>query len=168
MRRMLLIAGIVLASAMPAAHSAGAQGALDRGWRLVYATDSAGRVSAGDKAALLRAVRAGLPVRVGFAISWRAKDGSQDGVEHVADARFLTIHRDEVSAQLAPILGQAPAEGAPDVALMTTGDRLWYALVDSRGRLQGYFTGGGAVTSLTVATHWFVAGTPASPAGTLY
>lgn len=138
------------------------------GWRLVYAVDSLGNRTQGDKPALLAAVRAGLPVRVGFGIAWRLPDGTPGGVEHVADAAFLTIHHGEVFAQLRPILGQAPSARAPDIALRPPGDRLWYALLDTTGRLQGYFTGDSTSRTTRAATFWYVPGQGAVGPSRLY
>jgi hypothetical protein len=138
------------------------------GWRLVYAVDSLGNRTQGDKPALLAAVRAGLPVRVGFGIAWKLRDGTAGGVEHVADAAFLTIHHEEVFAQLRPILGQAPAAREPDIALRAQGDRLWYALLDTTGRLQGYFTGDSTSRTTRVATFWYVAGQGGAGPSRLY
>lgn len=138
------------------------------GWRLVYAVDSLGSRTQGDKPALLAAVRAGLPVRVGFGIAWKLRDGTSGGVEHVADAAFLTIHHGEVFAQLRPILGQTPAAREPDITLRTPGDQLWYALLDTTGRLQGYFSGDSTSRTTRVATFWYVPGQGAAGPSRLY
>lgn len=138
------------------------------GWRLVYAVDSLGNRTQGDKPALLAAVRAGLPVRVGFGVAWKLPDGTSGGVEHVADAAFLTIHHGEVFAQVRPILGQTPAAREPDITLRAQGDRLWYALLDTTGRLQGYFTGDSTSRTTRVATFWYVPGHGAAGPSRLY
>jgi hypothetical protein len=138
------------------------------GWRRVYAVDTAGRSTFGDKAQLLDAVRAGLPVRVGWGIAWRLPDGTAGGLEHVAEAAFLTIHHGEVFAQIAPILGQAPSAREPVVTFRTEGDRLWYALLDTTGRLHHYFTGGAEAQTTRTATHWYVAGAAGANQRRLY
>jgi hypothetical protein len=138
-------------------------------WRLVYAVDSLGKRVSGDKSQLLAAVRAGQPVRVGWGISWRLPDGTPGGVEHVAEAAFLTIHHGEVFAQLPPILGQAPNGREPVISFSTEGDRLWYALLDTTGRLLGYFTGGReAPRTVRTATYWFVSGSGGTGPARLY
>ena len=124
-------------------------------WRLIFAVDSAGHTTNGDKAQLLTAVRAGRPVRVGWRVSWRTADGASGTLEHVAAASFLTIHHGEVFAQTAPILGQRPSAHAPDVALRTEGDQLWYALLDTTGRMLSYFTGTSPAQTTRVATFWY-------------
>lgn len=138
------------------------------GWRMVYAVDSAGKPTFGQKQDLLAAVRAGLPIRVGWGITWRLSDGTAGGVEHVAEATFLTIHQDEVFAQIAPILGQAPDARSPAITLGIGGDRLWYALLDTTGRLQGQFTGAGEADSFRTGTTWYVQGVPGQGPARLY
>lgn len=59
-------------------------------WRLIYRHDTDGKALVGTKAALLAAIRAGAPVRVG----WGAKfdnGGRTSTVEHVVDPVFLSI-----------------------------------------------------------------------------
>ena len=144
---LLLIAGSSLRAQPPATSS----------WQLAYSVDSLGNRTAGDKAALIAAVRSGQPVRVGWAITWRLPDGTAGGVEHAAEAAFLSIHHGEVFAQLRPILGQAPAAREAIITLRTDPERLWYALLDTTGRLQGYFTGSGGPPQVTrAATSWYV------------
>ena len=138
------------------------------GWQLVYAVDSVGQRSFGEKERLLTAVRSGQPVRVGFGVSWRLADGTPGGVEHVADAAFVSIYRDEVFAQLAPIMGQTPAAREPTISFRTQETGLWYALLDTTGRLQGYFAGGAKPQITRVATYWYVAGLGADSPKRLY
>ena len=69
-----------------------------------------------------------------------------------------------------PILGQNPAAREPAITFQTDGDQLWYALLDTTGRLRGYFTGGlfttgdgvrkdsGEGRTTRTATFWYVAG----------
>lgn len=158
----------VLVASVSAASSALAQQPAAAGWRMVYAVDSTGKPTFGQKQDLLAAVRAGLPIRVGWGITWRLSDGTAGGVEHVADAAFLTIHRDEVFAQIAPILGQAPDARSPAITLGIGGDRLWYALLDTTGRLQGQFTGDGEADSFRAATIWYVQGSAGPGPARLY
>jgi hypothetical protein len=128
-------------------------------WRLLFAVDSAGVRIEGDKTRLIDAVRAGRPVRVGWRLAYRLPDGTAGNLEHVATASFLTIHHGEVFAQIPPILGQRPAAREASIALRTEGDQLWYGLLDTTGRLVGYFTGTGASQTTRVPTYWYVEGT---------
>ena len=111
------------------------------GWHLVYAADSTGARTAGDKAALLAAVRAGQPVRLGWAITYRLPDSTTSTIEHFAEARFLTIHKGEVFAQIAPIIGQRPSAREAVIAFRGKNGELWYAMLDTTGRLRGFFAG---------------------------
>lgn len=161
---------LLCALAAPAAAQDSANG-----WRLVFAVDSTGRPVSGSKSRLLDAVRAGHPVRVGWGLSLRQPDGSAGGLEHVAPAAFLSIHRGEVFAQLAPILGQVPSAREPAIAFRTgeaaAGDQLWYALLDTTGRLVGYFSGTPGSTAqrtVRVPTYWYVQGEPSEPVAPLY
>ena len=76
-------------------------------WTLVYQNDAQGETVSGSLEDLRSAVRDGLPIRIG----WQAQSSTNPKikVEHVADAKFLTIMSDEVVfAQIDPIVGQTP------------------------------------------------------------
>lgn len=76
-------------------------------WTRVYQNDAAGKAVSGTIKELIEAVRAGLPVRVGW--SGQSPTNPRIKVEHVADAKFLTIMSNEtVFAQIDPIIGQTP------------------------------------------------------------
>ena len=127
-------------------------------WHLVYAVDSTGQTTYGEKARLLAAVRSGEPVRVGWGVAWKLPDGTVGGVEHVGQAAFVTIHHGEVFAQMPPMLGQTPNAREAIISFRTDGDRVWYALLDTTGRLRGYFTGGAEQRVTRSATYWYVPG----------
>lgn len=64
------------------------------GWQSVYKHDEEGRPIRGDKSELIRAVRAGYDVRVGW--GWeRTIDGTLVRLEHMAEPLFLTIVQGE-------------------------------------------------------------------------
>ncbi|MCE7991106.1 MAG: hypothetical protein HEP71_03965 [Roseivirga sp.] len=76
-------------------------------WTRVYQNDREGKRVSGSIEQLMEAVREGLPVRIGWG-SQRPGDPKRK-VEHMADAKFLTIMSDEtVFAQIDPIIGQTP------------------------------------------------------------
>ena len=76
-------------------------------WSLVYQNDAEGNRMEGSMEALIQAVRDGLPMRVAW--SGQSKTNPRIKVEHVADAKFLTIMSDEVVfVQIDPIIGQTP------------------------------------------------------------
>ena len=122
-------------------------------WRLLYAADSTGQVLEGTKAALREAVRAGQPIRVGWSVPYRLPDGRRGALEHLADASFLTIHQDEVFAQLAPIVRQRPSADSATVQLDATAT--WVGMLDTTGRLRGVFTGTGEAQDVRLRTRWY-------------
>ncbi len=70
-------------------------------WELVYENDENGNVLNGSIEVLKKAVRDGLPIRVGW--------GTPGRIEHTADAKFMTIMKNKVVfAQIDPIYGQTP------------------------------------------------------------
>ncbi|MEM8907899.1 MAG: hypothetical protein AAGD05_08645, partial [Bacteroidota bacterium] len=72
-------------------------------WKLIYQTDKEANTAFGDKEELIKLVRLGYPIRIG----WESR--GKTSVEHTIDARFLTIANEtEVFAQLAPFWGQRP------------------------------------------------------------
>lgn len=76
-------------------------------WGVVYQNDAEGNKMKGSMEALIQAVRDGLPMRVAW--SGQSKTDPRIKVEHVADAKFLTIMSDEVVfVQIDPIIGQTP------------------------------------------------------------
>jgi hypothetical protein len=68
-----------------------------------------GSVSAGSKDKLREAVRAGLPVRVGWSLSF--DDDPEPEVRHWSDSGFLTEFEGEIFAQFADIQAQGPRRG---------------------------------------------------------
>ncbi len=74
------------------------------GWKKVFVNNADGTTAYGDRQELVRAVRAGYSVRIGF---------GEKPIEHVADANFLTVvdgqvFKGEVFAQIPTIVGQLP------------------------------------------------------------
>ena len=126
LRRFVLPCMVLAATAVSGTAQDSRAAAVTAEWRVLYATDSAGRPARGEKVALLLAVRSGQPIRVGWKVPWRLANGTVGMLEHAASAAFLTIHHGEVFAQLAPILGQAPAALEPRVILRTTPPQIWY------------------------------------------
>lgn len=76
-------------------------------WTMVYQNDAKGAMVSGSLNELIEAVRAGLPIRVGW--SGQSPTDPNRKVEHVANAKFLTIMSNKtVFAQIDPIIGQTP------------------------------------------------------------
>ena len=124
------------------------------GWQLVYRNDAAGNATFGDKAALLDAVRLGYPIRIGW---------GSNRVEHVAEAEFLTIFDgEEVFAQIAPIVGQAPRIDGDTLKVRFRLKNHWTKIAGSNGFSTAFMTdymqdtivGGG--DDRYTATSWYV------------
>lgn len=133
-------------------------------WRHVFSTDQQGKDFAGDRQALLNALRRGSPLRVG----WGEADAEGNwSVEEFADAEFTNLmgNRDVV-AQLVPALIQtdyidAGKAGFRDPPLM------WYGMASTDGRFEAIMLepGSGKVyRKLAQRTHfhWYVFAPPAS------
>ncbi|MBS0298163.1 MAG: hypothetical protein JSR45_17830 [Proteobacteria bacterium] len=140
-------------------------------WRAIYSNDAAGRPLTGDKGALIAAVRAGEPIRVGFSLG---KAGDLDRVEHFAEARFITIvGGSEVYAQIGEYVTQEPGGPAPHVNLRSAAV-LWSSLIGTTGVLENGLWDRGKhqkldVGPVAVPVTWYAAdpsgdgATPSSP-----
>lgn len=105
-------------------------------WRLVYRNDLDGNAVAGNKDDLIAAVRAGLPIRVGF--GGRSSRDTTRSVEHVADVQFLTVlDGSEVFGQISQIIGQAPAREEDGLKIRFRSHNKWTMIAGTNG----YFTG---------------------------
>lgn len=153
-RRMRSVPLLALVACLCGGGTTWAQSPSTGAWRLAFAVDSGGRALYGSKAALEAAVRGGLPVRVGWGIPWRQPDGSVVGVEHVADAAFLTLHRGEVFAQLNPIVRQVPSADSARIGLV--GAETWVGMLDTTGRLRGVFRESGRTHVQHLRIWWYV------------
>ncbi|OEK05094.1 hypothetical protein [Roseivirga misakiensis] len=108
----------------------------EESWKLVYKHDAEGNKVTGDKQLLIDAVRAGLPVRVGF--GGRSKVDSTRSVEHMADAKFLTIlDGEEVFAQIDRILGQQPIRSDGEMKLRFRDANQWVKIAGTNGYSTG-------------------------------
>lgn len=120
-----ILAGLI---ASPASVAEEAATSPSSNWQIVYEQDREGTRVAGDKAALIEAVRAGEEVRVYWASS---------RVEHLVDAGFLTIFGGEVFAQPATIIGQRPSRpGEPATIALADNGATWTALISTNGQFK--------------------------------
>ena len=72
-------------------------------WKLIYQIDKDAKATFGEKEELIKLVRLGHPIRIGW------ESIGETSVEHTIDVRFLTIANEtEVFAQLEPFWGQRP------------------------------------------------------------
>lgn len=128
-------------------------------WKLVYRHDNDGNKLSGSKQELRDAVRKGYPIRVGF--GGRSRSDTTISVEHVADAKFLTIaNGEEVFAQVDPIIGQNPDLEADTVTIQFRDSLEWCIIIGTNGqsdrittnRLKGKVQG---QTSRKMTASWF-------------
>jgi hypothetical protein len=112
-----------------------------------------GIVSSGSKERVRQAARAGLPLRIGWHVG--AATEQRRGVDHWADAAFVTEFGDEVFAQLADIQKQTPQGAHGRIAL---GAGRWTGLLGTNGALEGFFEGvpGDAPSPVKVKQTWCV------------
>jgi len=101
-------------------------------WTVVYQNDANGKPLFGDIQQLIRAVRAGIPVR----LAWAAKrPDSQYSVEHVIDANFLTVMSGKVvQAQINRIYGQRPIYDKEITRFRDKPLNYWTAIFSTNGK----------------------------------
>ncbi|MEP6763570.1 MAG: hypothetical protein ABJB66_04620 [Gemmatimonadaceae bacterium] len=160
MKRFHLLPLITAVLCVVAPHRLLAQQA-SPGWHLVYATDSTGARVSGDKATLLAAVRAGQPVRVGWSTVIKLGGDTTEMVESVAQAALLTIYRNEVFAQMPPIMDQKISDREAVVTLSGQGSEgpAWRnLLLDTTGHFRES-RAIGRDHNRSTAVYWYVQGT---------
>ncbi|MEM7487133.1 MAG: hypothetical protein AAF348_18150 [Bacteroidota bacterium] len=92
-------------------------------WQLIFQTDKSGKVVQGAKNELIKLVREGYPIRVGW------EDMGKTSVEHTIDVQFLTIaNGKEVFAQLEPFWGQRPNLKSDTLSVVTFGSETNWTL----------------------------------------
>ncbi|NAS13205.1 hypothetical protein [Poritiphilus flavus] len=105
-------------------------------WILVYRNDRNGNALYGDKQKLIDAVRNGLPIRVGF--GGRGRKDSTRSVEHLTEAKFLTITNNrEVFAQVPQILGQLPFLADDSLKIQFRPENKWVKICGTNGYSTG-------------------------------
>ncbi|MEM7380801.1 MAG: hypothetical protein AAF361_06325 [Bacteroidota bacterium] len=105
-------------------------------WILVYRNDRDGRALYGDKQKLIDAVRNGLPIRIGF--GGRGRTDSTRSVEHLTEAKFLTIANNrEVFAQVPQILGQLPFLADDTLKIQFRPENKWVKICGTNGYSTG-------------------------------
>lgn len=101
-------------------------------WTLLYRSGINGESLAGSKAALLAAIRAGLPIQIGWGFSAKRED-RDIAVEHLVAPVFVSIvDQDQVNAQLPEHIAQRAYTRA-DGAFFDDPAVLWRGLVSTSG-----------------------------------
>lgn len=126
-------------------------------WQLLYSVNKDGTAQ-GDKQALIDAVRAGQEIRVGWGVFWQYKDGSEGGVEHVADSKFLTIFEGDLYAQVDSILPQRPRPGQGEILLNSPNGERWTGMVNTKGTFQSFVSSKTEPEHHKISSFWYVKG----------
>jgi hypothetical protein len=114
-----------------------------------------GQASKGSKEALRTAFRAGLPLRVGWSLSF--DDDADPEVRHWSDGGFLTEFEGEIFAQLDDIQAQGLRTGRASVAMPAKRKR-WSGLIGTNGVLENNFDDGEVAESARVRSEWCIDG----------
>lgn len=112
-----------------------------------------GQASEGSRDALRDAFRAGLPLRVGWSLSF--DDDPEPEVTHWSDGGFLTEFEGEIFAQLADIQAQGPRTGTRSI-LMPAKRKRWSGLIGTNGVLESNFDDGEVAPATRVRSEWCV------------
>ena len=139
------------AAPAPAATAPAAPAPTDTCSSLLLTVEADGTVSAGSKDRLRQAARAGLPLRIGWHVGGPTAD--RKGIDHWADAAFVSEFGGDVFAQVAAIQKQVPQAADGRIALAAG---RWTGLLGSNGSLEGFFEGGEATPSVKVRQTWCV------------
>jgi hypothetical protein len=104
--------------------------------KLLLKTDEKGKVIDDSIDSLIKAVRQGNSINVGLSLDFD-KDGNPD-VEHLVNAKFLTILNGHVFNQIEPIYAQAPNGKVPQVEIGNN-NMQWTGIIGSNGILMSRF-----------------------------
>jgi hypothetical protein len=112
-----------------------------------------GTVSHGSKEALLKIVRSGIPIRVGWSLDFN-KDGKPE-LAHWADAMFLSEFEGHVYAQINEIQRQTPKRGKERIDLGEKSQK-WTGLIGTNGILAGRFDDDQPATEFRTQSQWCI------------
>jgi len=122
------------------------------GWYLVYENNSAGKKVTGSKDDLKKAIDQGCPVRLAWTVN--LSDSSQ--IRHLTDASFLSVHVDEVFAQVEEIVRQIPQRKKPMINLDTLHNLKWHAIIGTTGEMRSTFSGTESNRVKKVQVKWYI------------
>lgn len=105
-------------------------------FQIIVATDFDGQVVAGSIDSLIKEIRRGKPVRVGWQLDFN-KDKEAD-FDHWVDAEFITILGGHVFTQIETIFAQGPNIEVPQVEIFPSPDQ-WTAVIGTNGKLLNRF-----------------------------
>ncbi|MFY0603027.1 MAG: hypothetical protein JXQ93_03695 [Flavobacteriaceae bacterium] len=107
-------------------------------YKVVYSSDKNGKVTSGDIKTLIKEVKNGNPVRVGWSIFFKyPKTGKVVEMQHWTDAGFVTVIDGHVFAQVNGIFKQGPQiEPTPSVHLVTNTPNSWVGVISTSGMIR--------------------------------
>ncbi|HET9445327.1 MAG TPA: hypothetical protein VFO35_03660 [Steroidobacteraceae bacterium] len=114
-----------------------------------------GAASEGSKDKLREAVRAGLPIRVGWSLNF--DEDPEPDVRHWSDSGFLTEFEGEIFAQFADIQAQGPRRGKASIGMPAKRKR-WSGIVGTTGVLENNFDDGDVTQTARVRSEWCIDG----------
>jgi len=109
-------------------------------YKVVYEANRKGERVSGSLEELLKYVRNGNPIRVGWELG--VKSDSTFYLEHWSDAGFITIHKDHVFAQINSIYGQGTTHismPVPAIFLTNNNSNGWVAVFGTTGEVKQKF-----------------------------
>ena len=105
-------------------------------YEIVLATDFDGNVTAGSKEALIKEIRMGQPVRIGWQLDF--DEDKEANFDHWAEAEFITILGSEVFTQIRNINAQIPNTEIPQIEIIPN-NLMWTAILGTNGKLVNRF-----------------------------
>jgi len=105
-------------------------------YEIVLSTDFDAEVTSGSKEDLIRAIRSGQPVRVGYQLDFNGD--KEPEFDHWIEATFITILGNEVFTQIDPIFAQGPNTNIPQIEIFSDNTR-WTAVIGTNGKLLNRF-----------------------------
>jgi len=142
---------LFLVAALAATMSSAAKAEICKG-RFLATVEPDGMVSAGTRAAVVRAARDGAPIRVG----WELGPRRAPVLVHWQDARFITVFEDQVFAQIGDIHEQFPVSKKGQVDFPKTWS-IWFASIGTDGRMVGRLSAEAAPSETRLVSHWCLA-----------
>lgn len=104
--------------------------------RIVLETDFDGNVVAGSKTELIKEIRLGKPVRVGYQLDFN-EDKVSD-FDHWTEAEFITILNNDVFTQIRNINIQGPNIDVPQIEIFPI-NTMWTAILGTNSILKNRF-----------------------------
>lgn len=110
-------------------------------YSIIYEANKKGERIEGNLEQLMKHVQNGNPIRVGWVLKFKDKDGSVVEMQHWADAGFITTLKGHVFAQIKSIYQQGPVmSDPPGVFLVSDKANGWVAVIGTTGVMRQKYT----------------------------